>query len=744
MHGENQMKGADDHNDIIIENDNFRLVIGCDAVTKSLVYKPLNEECLTAGEEIALFSVTQERPFNNEIKLAHPNRKTVFRANNLVRDGNKLIAGFELVPYSAIIQIKMTPDYITFSLFDFKVPDKVDSPVIMDYPPVTQMRLLQLPVTNRRFFGEWLNVSHDEKTAVSVLSVSPHVQIDNEKRRGYRILCADASREIKLKGAEAALIVSSPAGLLDCIDDIENDYDLPRGVESRRSDSINVPCYWTGDAVPGNIDEHIRYAKQGGFRHMLLYYTCVFKEDGYRFLGNYEYRDEYPGKREDLGAMLEKIKNSGLVPGLHFLHTHIGLKSKYVTPRADSRLKLTMHFTLARSLSENDTVIYVEQNPQAAPMTDKCRVLRIGSELVTYSGFSAEQPWRFTGVERGAYETETGPYQKGLIFGVLDISEFGAISVYLDQDTDLQDEIADRIADAYNAGFRFVYFDGAEGVSPPFGFHVPNAQYRVYRKLNPAPLFAESAAKAHFSWHMLSGGNAFDIFPPMIFKEKIRQYPVEEAPRMKQDFTRINFGWWGYWAPDLQSDNPPPDSLRHGSTQPDMLEYGASRAAAWDCPVTLMANIEKFRAHPRTPDNLEVLRRWANAKNWLTEDHKKQLRNPDQEHILLINEAKDFELVPYEKIESAASGSGDVLAFYFERKNKNYIVYWHARGSAFLELPVSSKDISLMKELHEEAIPVTESNGSVILPVNDRQYLCSSLLMAKLVEAFVKARLISN
>ncbi|MGV8092686.1 MAG: hypothetical protein AB2L24_12590 [Mangrovibacterium sp.] len=116
------------------------------------------------------------------------------------------------------------------------------------------------------------------------------------------------------------------------------------------------------------------------------------------------------------------------------------------------------------------------------------------------------------------------------------MSEFGATSVYIDQNTSLQDEIAEKIADIYDAGFRFTYFDGSEGVNPPFGYNVPLAQYKVYRHLKPAPLFAEGAAKAHFSWHMLSGGNAFDIFSPEVLKESTRKFPAEEAPRMRQDF----------------------------------------------------------------------------------------------------------------------------------------------------------------------------------------------------------------
>ena len=62
----------------------------------------------------------------------------------------------------------------------------------------------------------------------------------------------------------------------------------------------------------------------------------------------------------------------------------------------------------------------------------------------------------------------------------------------------LPDEIADKIANAYNQGFEFTYFDGSEGTNPPFEYHVSNAQYKVYSRMNKKPLFCEGAAKTHF------------------------------------------------------------------------------------------------------------------------------------------------------------------------------------------------------------------------------------------------------
>ena len=124
---------------------------------------------------------------------------------------------------------------------------------------------------------------------------------------------------------------------------------------------------------------------------------------------------------------------------------------------------------------------------------------------------------------------------------------------------DLQDEVAEKIADIWDAGFEFVYFDGSEGVNPPFWYHVSGAQWRVFSKLKPEPIFAEGAAKTHFSWHMLTGGNAFDVFSPEVLKEETVRHPFKEAPRMQDNFTRINFGWLGYWVPDEKTVGTQPD-----------------------------------------------------------------------------------------------------------------------------------------------------------------------------------------
>ncbi len=680
---------------------------------------------------MALFSLTQERPYNNEIKLMNPNKRTTFAANRVRRDGDKLIVGFEVVAFEAVVEIKEKDDYVAFTFVEFIVPEDAYGVgcQIIDPPPILEFRLLQLPIAKRERFGEWLNVNWDDNVAINVLSTSPHTFIDSETRKDCYIMYAQAERRVKLLGTGAALIVASPDKLLDCIESVEEDYDLPLGVKSRRSDDIDASIFWTANLNPSNVDEHIEYAKKGGFKRMLIYYSVFFKETGsYLLEGNYDIRDDYyPNGLEDIKALLKKIKDAGIVPGIHMLHSHIGVKSRYVTPVADHRLNLTRYFTLAKPLGTEDDVIYVEQNPEGAPLNPEFQVLKFGGELIYYDSYSTEYPYCFRNCKRGHFETNIVPHEIGIIGGVLDLSEFGTVSsVYIDESTSLQDEVAEKIAKVYNeVGLEFIYFDGSEGTNAPFEINVPYAQYRVYKKLDKEPLFCEGAAKAHFNWHMLSGGNAFDVFPADVFKEKLAEFPLSAAPKMANNFTRLNFGWWEF------------DEV----VQPDMYEYGASRAAAYDCAVTVQVRLHHTVNCPRKDDALEVLYRWEDikGKKWLTQEQKEMLKDPNQEHILLVNEKGEYELVPYFCIKNAAKGNNLLSAFYFERLGKTYVVCWHTEGSGNLLLPLETDSFVYEEQLGGEQVKVEKTKEGVIIPVAGRKYFSSDAPKEKLIEAFGNA-----
>ena len=311
------VQAADVDGQITLETSAMRLVIGADACAKSLIIKANGEECLDAHEGIPLFSTTQDRPYNNEIKLTYPNCQTTYPANSIRREGDELIVGFEIAPYEARVKVRESKGHLLFELAGFIVKPKGYGSLKMTLPPVKSFRLVQLPVKNREHFGDWLNVIWDDAAATAVVGGGVMTVIAAEKRHGFRLLTADADRELELVGAKAAIVAAKADAFLACMEDMEKGCGLPNGVASRRNKEINQSIYWTSAALPGNIDEHIALAKQGGFRLMLLYYPCVCGSYGYGGMGPYELRPEYVNGFASLKEMLVGIFSE--TGGIHYV-----------------------------------------------------------------------------------------------------------------------------------------------------------------------------------------------------------------------------------------------------------------------------------------------------------------------------------------------------------------------------------------------------------------------------------------
>jgi hypothetical protein len=438
---------------------------------------------------------------------------------------------------------------------------------------------------------------------------------------------------------------------------------------------------------------------------------------------------------DDLKKVVAQIKDAGILPGVHIHYNKTHKQDAYVTPKPDPRLNLVESFTLAENIDAAATVISVEENPCRCTLDDERRILRIQNELVTYERYTAAPPYRFENCKRGALGTQAAPHEMSSRVGLLDVDTW-PVFVRFTQNTSIQDEVAERLRDIYEqAGFQFVYYDGAEDVPPPYWYTVSRAQWIVSQKLQPQPLFAEGACKSHFSWHILTRGNAFDVFKPEVIKAATRVYPATEVARAAKDFTGINFGWIGYWAPGK-------DTM---GTQPDMLEYVTSRAAAWDCPIAMQSDLQAMDAHPRTPDNLEVIRRWENVRvqKWLTQQQKTALRNLDQEHILLVDEQEQFALVPCAQIEKVAGTDIPARAFVFEYLGSTWAAYWHTSGEAMLQIALPAKQIALMKDIGKP-LPVKASGKQTKLPLGERRFVqLYNVTRQQAIAAFQNATILS-
>ena len=712
---------------IVFENSTVRLTVGKDAIVQGLVYKKTGEDLLAPGKRLSLFSVTQPRPFNNENKLIYMNQETTYAANRLTQEGELLTVGFEIAPYRAIVSVKVSEDYIAFTLCGFDVQEGDFCGLSVDLPPVSAFCLCRLAIRKREKYGHWLNVVWDADAAVNLLAACPETIVGTDEEGDCCTLHATAMRGLPLLGARAALVVAAPDTLLDRVDAVERDFDLPRGVESRRNPATVSSIYWTSTCTPLTVDSHIALCKAGGFPLMMLYYPCFYKSNGYRLLGDYDLREEYPNGLADVRAMLDKIRAAGVIPGLHVLPTHIGLLSRYVTPVADHRLRIKQDFTLARPLDTDSDVVYVEECPCEAPKNQHVRVLRFGGELISYESFVCEPPYRFIGCHRGHFDTNVTTHPLGERGGVLDISEYGAQSTYVDQRTSLQDEVNEKILALYNAGgFRFMYFDGAEGTNEPYGYYVSAAQYKMYRGMQEPPIFCTGAAKTHFGWHMLGGGNAFDIFNTAVFKEKIDEFPVKAARLFQNDFSIVNFGWWAFFR----------------DMRPDVYEYGISRAIAWGCPVTMQcAGLASLENNPRYKDVLEALRLWhtADAAGAIPDELKRKIREEGGEYIMLINEDGAYEACHCEQLP--LPNAPEVFAYVFERCGHTYASLIRMAEDAALLLPKPGFTLSYAVMPGGEEIGIDESSTQVAVPVGARRMLSAPVDRATFTAWLAKGRI---
>ena len=271
--------------DVTIENQQMRLVVTSDGIARSLVYKPTGTECLIQGKSVPFSTITEPRPYQNEVKLAYPNRRTTFKSNAVRMEGDKLVIGYELIPWEATVSVKIADDYIAFTLEAFTLTE--DYGIVMTEPPISEMWFLRLPVRELGHWGDWLNVIWDDEVAVNVLAAGPCANADSEEGEGYRILQAGSDEQVKLTGVTAALITCAKDELLDKIDTVERDYGLPHGVASRRHDLYTASYYWASTVTPASVDEHIKYARMGGFRLMNIYYPAFLDSRGYRLIGSY-------------------------------------------------------------------------------------------------------------------------------------------------------------------------------------------------------------------------------------------------------------------------------------------------------------------------------------------------------------------------------------------------------------------------------------------------------------------------
>ena len=603
--------------EIVVENAAFRLTLGADGYAQSLVAKSTGEECLMSGVRIPFARIRQDRPYDNEMHLIHPAKPMFFAANRISRSGDMLEIGFADEYHVLKVRIAATDDYIAF------IPEGTDYRITDDFgdkrrTEIDGIEFLRLPVKARAHFGACANVAWDEAIAVAEMGLAPEVRIAGEMPEGvkeWRCFGAATENALGLFGRGAALVVGTKAKWLDHVDAMERDFALPRGVKNRRDPIMRASYVFMGsDLTPATADEYVAWLKKGGFRVGMISYGAFAQS-----CGHFTWRKTYPNGMADLKAVADRFRAAGIVPALHIHYNKVTISDPYVKNGADPRIACVKEVCLAENVSPTADVFPLQSKPTGLRTEDGRRFVRFGEELVSYEEFTTEEPYRLTGVKRGLYGTPALAHTRGTYGRHLDVDDNRNFH-RIDQDTELQDEIAGRIAEIVDAcGFRILYFDGGEDVPPPYWYNVPRAQWRVWKRIKTEPRGAESALKSHFGWHMLSRGNAFDTFYPERTRQSLDKYILPAARLAADDFSTVDFGWLGYYLPGkvkkkaaFLSHNNFGD-VTAGST-PEQIDLIVHAAFENNAPISIQLSLKKLREHPLSDAIMAVFKKYEDLK----------------------------------------------------------------------------------------------------------------------------------
>ena len=405
--------------------------------------------------------------------------------------------------------------------------------------------------------------------------------------------------------------------------------------DNRRS---YLMAWGVGEAI---CDDYIELCRRGGFG------TLHF-DQFWRSYGHYEPRtDAFPNGMAGMKACVDKAHAAGLTCDFHSLTACLGFKDSWLTPECTDDVMVTAEYTLDRPLdaTTNGTQLVIREKPY--PQHDfvmtyfgNGNILKIGTELVQYTGLSSSEPWTFTGVTRGAFGTTVKPHAAGARV-VYPRQRFNSLQV--DADKPLADAMAAVQGDLFGVcGFDQIYLDGVDCIgnqskADRFVRKIVNAALERGKK----PLYEDSMWMASSWWfHSRIGANDHVCWGAK--RSLDRRFADYMVKTRKANFLEPDMGWWGTLQ-DLGSRGTP--------YRLDDHEYFAAKCAGNDCAMSVLPDLSYPKRY-KMPFN--IIRSFT-VMGWyerfrvaraFKEEAMERMRQPGDEFRLRQGEDGVWRLVP--------------------------------------------------------------------------------------------------
>jgi len=414
-------------------------------------------------------------------------------------------------------------------------------------------------------------------------------------------------------GSAIALFGIKEKDALELIGQIEQKEGLPHiRIEGEwvKSSPLAGRPYIISNFGESTVDMMLDFTEEVGFYS--LYQSHPFSTWGHFDL----IPSLFPNGREGMKACVEKARERDIRMGVHTLTNFITTNDPFVSPLPHPGLASYAGTVITADLGTTETEIPIEDTSFYHKLTT-LQTVRIGDELIRFSGISGEPPFRLLNCTRGAFGTKAARHAKG-----------DAIARLIDHpyktfypNMDLQNEMIDKLVDFFNeTGVSHMDFDGHEGAYST-GYGDASKDYFALRFLEGVDhlVVNGTSQSSHFYWHLNTYMNWGEPWYGGM-RESQNEIRFNNQATLERNYQPNMLGWFWYQA---------------GTTLEEM-EWMLARAAGWNAGYALVVNPIAIGKNPNIKEVIEAIRTWEEAK-------QRKIFNASQKQVLKAGEY-DFSL----------------------------------------------------------------------------------------------------
>ncbi len=436
---------------------------------------------------------------------------------------------------------------------------------------VEEVRMARLRPVCTKWCGTMANALSDESSAVALRAYD--VALTMSASRGYG-LQVRGERKHGFIGTRFGLAAGPRAGFIGQLRAMSQASGAPLSPAGGAWSLGSEACrgsYLFADLSLDSVDDWIDLAERSGIE-------VIHFHGWWQWLGQYPVNTNYfPKGLSDMKKAVDKVHAAGLQAGMHSLTACINPHcDPWITPVCSTSLVADATYTLAAPLDAKATEIRVNERPidkhdLVYTYSSNGNFLRLGHEVVQYTGIRREPPYAFTGCTRGYFKTKPAAYPVG---ARCDYLHQRYIAFYPDPDSPLADDLASRLANVRNVcGIDSFYFDGSEGMGTRYG--IDKLRHLIYGHFTQPPVAEASCWGAHNWWfHSRVGAWDHAVWGAKRFHDAHIRSTVEDA--RKANFMEPQMGWW----------QPRVGSAQARGHFSEEMEYFAGKNAAFDAAMS--------------------------------------------------------------------------------------------------------------------------------------------------------------